>query len=221
MYLSFLISLFLLFSLPLFFAIIVSLFFKWDFSIGRFKKAFFIGMLAFVIAQFIILIVRYFYKASYETIPLFLYIWITDILVLLAIIIIGYLLMVRKGFFRQDSYREYPFILSYTGGFLVLTGLVKILNSLLKFDSYILFLYPFICMTILLSFSIIIIEAGTRRGYSSVLMYGLLLPLSLVLALISWLYYTNYIIAAVGITLVVFVGSGIIFFLLKKDYIRN
>lgn len=221
MYLSFIISLFLLFSLPLFFAIIVSLFFKWDFSTGRFKKAFFIGMLVFFAEQLILLIVRFFYKVSYETIPLFLYIWITDILVLLVIIITGYFLLARRGFFRQDSYREYPFILSYTGGFLFLTGLAKIVNSLLRFDGYILFLYPFVCMTILLSFSIIVIEAGTRRGYSSLLMYGLLLPLSLILALISWLYYTNYIIAAVGITLAVFVGSGMFFFLLKKDYIRK
>ena len=221
MHLSFLISLFLLFSFPLFFAIIVSLFFKWDFNIGRFKNVFFIGILAFIIAQLVLLIVRFFYKVSYETIPLFLYIWITDILVLLIVIIIGYLLMERKGFFRQDSYREYPFVLSYTGGFLVLTGLAKIVNSLLKFDSYILFLYPFICMTMLLSFSIIIIEAGTRRGYRSVFMYGLLFPLSLVFALTSWLYYTNYIPAAVGVTLVGFVGSGLVFSLLKKDYIRN
>ena len=104
MYLSFIISLFLLFSLPLFFAIIVSLFFKWDFSTGRFKKAFFIGMLVFFAEQLILLIVRFFYKVSYETIPLFLYIWITDILVLLVIIILQIVTMNNY----QEKIKSYP-----------------------------------------------------------------------------------------------------------------
>ena len=212
---------FLLFSVPLFFIIVVTLFFKWDSGAGRFKKSFFMGMAVFVVAQIILLLIGFFYKINYEKLPLFIYIWITDIFVLLIAALAGYLLLVKNGFFRQDSYREYPFILSYTGGFLVLSGLAEIIKSLLKFDGYILFLYPFICMTMLISFSIIVMEAGTRRGYSSVLTYSLLFPISLLLSLIPWLYYINYIPAAVGIVLLGFIAAVILFLLVKKDYIRN
>lgn len=221
MYFSVLTSLFLLFSVPVFFLLVIMLFFKWDLSIGRFKKAFFMGMSVFIAAQIILFLITFFYKMNYEKLPLFIHIWITDVLILLLTALSGYLLMVKTGFFRQDSYREYPFILSYTGGFLVLTGLVRIAGSLFKFDGYKLFLYPFICMTILISFSIIVIEAGTRRGYVSVLMYSLLFPLSLLLALIPWLYYINYILASIGVGVASFVVAGLVFFLLKKDYIRN
>ena len=221
MYFSILTSMFLLFSVPLFFAIVVTLFFKWDLSASRFKKAFFMGLSVFVVAQIVLLLIGFFYKVNYVKFPLFIYIWISDILVLLLIALMGYLLLVKNSFFRQDSYREYPYILAYTGGFLVLTGLTRIVDSLLKFDGYMLFLYPIVCMTLLLSFSIIIIEAGTRRGYVSALMYSLLFPLSLLLALIPWLYHTNYIPAAVGVALFTFTGAGLVFLLLKKDYIRN
>lgn len=214
-------SMFLLFSVPLFFIIIVTLFFKWDSGVGRFKKSFFAGMAVFVVSQIILLLIGFFYKINYDKISLFFYIWITDILILLLSLLAGYLFLVKNGFFRQDSYREYPFVLSYTGGFLVLTGLAEIVNSLLKFDGYILFFYPFICMTILISFSIIIIEAGTHRGYASVLLYSLFFPLSLLLALVPWLYYINYVTAASGVMLAGFIGAGLVFFLLKKDYVRN
>ncbi|MCK5200108.1 MAG: hypothetical protein KAR21_17245 [Spirochaetales bacterium] len=220
MYFTLMTSLFLLFSVPLFFAIVVTLFFKWDSSINRFKKAFFTGLSFFIAAQIILLLIGLVYKVNYEKLPLFIYIWITDLLVLLIILSAGYFLMVKNGFFRQDSYREYPVVFSYTGGFMVLAGLARTVNSLLKFDGYMLFLYPFVCMILLISFSIIIIEAGTRRGYIPVLLYALLFPLSLLLALIPWLYYTNYIPAAVGITLLAFISTGLVFFLLKKDYIR-
>ena len=221
MYFTFMTSLFLLFSVPLFFAIIVTLFFKWDSIVNRFKKAFFVGISVFIAAQIILLLIGFFYRVNYEKLPLFIHIWITDILILLAVVSIGYFIMVKYGFFRQDSYREYPVVFSYAGGFMVLAGLAKIVDSLLKFDDYMLFLYPLVSMTLLTAFSIIIIEAGTRRGYISVLMYALLFPLSLLLALIPWLYYTNYIPAAVGVTLMAFFGTGLVFFLLKKDYIRN
>lgn len=221
MYFTFMTSLFLLFSVPLFFAIVVTIFFKWDSSINRFKKAFFMGISFFIVAQIILLLIGHIYKVNYEKLPLFIYIWITDVLVLLLIVSIGYFLMVKNGFFRQDSYREYPVVFSYMGGFMVLAGLVRIVDSSLKFDGYMLFLYPFMCMTMLTAFSIIIIEAGTRRGYISVLIYALLFPLSLLLALIPWLYYTNYIPGAVGVILLAFIGTGLVFFLSKKDYIRN
>lgn len=221
MYFTFMTSLFLLFSVPLFFAIVVAIFFKWDSSINRFKKAFFIGISFFIVAQIILLLIGHIYKVNYEKLPLFIYIWITDVLVLLLIVSMGYLLMVKNGFFSQDSYREYPVVFSYMGGFMVLTGLVRIVDSSLKFDGYMLFLYPFMCMTMLTAFSIIIIEAGTCRGYISVLMYALLFPLSLFLALIPWLYYTNYIPGAVGVMLLAFIGTGLVLFLSKKDFIRN
>lgn len=221
MYFTFMTSLFLLFSVPLFFAIVVTIFFKRDSSINRFKKAFFIGISFFIVAQIILLLIGHIYKVNYEKLPLFIYIWITDVLVLLLIVSMGYLLMVKNGFFRQDSYREYPVVFSFMGGFMVLAGLVRIVDSSLKFDGYTLFLYPFMCMTMITAFSIIIIEAGTRRGYIPVLMYALLFPLSLLLALIPWLYYTNYIPGAVGVMLLAFIGTGLVFFLSKKDYMRN
>ncbi len=221
MYFTFITGLFLLLSVPLFFAIIVTLLFKWDSHVSRFRKAFFIGLSVFIASQIILLFIGFFYKVNYEKLPLFIHIWITDILVLLVVVSMGYFLMVKKGLIRQDSYREYPVVFSYAGGFMVLSGLAKIVDSLLKFDSYMLFLYPFICMTLLIAFSITIIEAGTRRGYISILMYVLLFPLSLILALIPWLYYTNYIMASVGVMLVIFSGTGLVFFLLRKDYIRS
>lgn len=221
MYFTFLASLFLLFSVPVFFAIVVTLFFKWDSSVNRFKKVFLMGLSAFIAAQIILLLIGFFYKVSYEKLPLFFHIWITDILVLIVVASMGYFLMVKNSLIRQDSYREYPIVFSYTGGFMFLAGLAKIVESLLKFDGYMLFLYPFMCMTLLVAFSTIIIEGGTRRGYIQVLMYTLLFPLSLLLALIPWLYYTNYTMASVGVMLVAFLGTSLVFFLLRKEYIRS
>ena len=67
----------------------------------------------------------------------------------------------------------------------------------------------------------ILIEGGTRRGYISIIIYTLLLPLSIVLSIIPWLYYLNYIIAAFGFTFALLTGSLTGFFILKKDYIRG
>ena len=221
MYLLFVISSFLLISIPLFSGIMVSLFFRWDFSSGRFKKVFFMGVLSYVFAQVILLIVGFFYKINYDSVSLYMYYWVNENLVILLAALAGYFLMLKKGLFRQDSYREFPYIFSYASGFFALSGLREIVSSLLKFDAYILFIYPLVRIVLLLLFSIIIIEASTRKGYVSILIYSLLLPLSLVLVFVPWFYYINYFPASIGITLALFTGTMGLFYLLKKDYIRN
>ena len=218
---EFIISFFLLVSIPLFSGIAVSLFFKQDFIYGRFKKVFFMGMFFFVLAQVLLLLIGFFYKINYDKSSLFIYFWFNESFIVLLAALAGYFLMLRKGIFRQDSYREFPFIFSYASGFFALSGLSKIVNSLLKFDAYILFIYPVIRIVLLLLFSILIIEASTRRGYVSILIYSLFLPLSIIIALVPWLYYINYFPAAIGITLAVIAGALVLFYLFKKDYIRN
>ncbi|MCK5153170.1 MAG: hypothetical protein KAQ93_02330 [Spirochaetales bacterium] len=218
MYILFIISSFLLLSVPMFSGIIVSLYFKWDFNSDRFKKVFFMGIFFYVIAQIILLLVGLFFRIDYDKSSFYIYLWITEFLILILTALAGYLLMLSRGFFRQDSYREFPFIFSYVSGFLSLAGLTKIVNSLFKFDAYILFIYPVICIALLLFFSIIIIEAGTRRGYISILIYSLLIPLSLILPLAPWFYYLNYFPAVIGVSLVSFFSAGALFFILKKDY---
>ena len=221
MYISFIISFFLLISIPLFSGIAVSLFFKSDFISGRFKKVFFMGMFFYVLVQILLLLVGLFYKINYDKSALFIYLWINEIFIVLLFALAGYFLMLRKGLFRQDSYREFPFIFSYASGFFAFSGLSKIVNSLLKFDAYILFIFPVIRIVVLLLFSILIIEASTRRGYVSILIYSLFLPLTLLLALVPWFYYINYFPAAIGVTLAIFAGAFVLFYLFKKDYIRN
>ena len=221
MFLLIVISLFLLFSVILFSGIVISYFFKWDFNTGRFKKVFFIGMFFYFVAQIILLLISSFFTIKYNQTYLFMYLWIKEVFVIIIVILSGYFYLLKKGLFRQDSYREFPYIFSYTSGFFALSGLIKIVTSLLKFDAYILFLYPVICIILLLLFSIIIIEAGTRRGYVSVLIYSLLLPLSLLVALVPWFYYLNYILAAIGVAVASLSIAGVLFYILKKDYIRK
>jgi hypothetical protein len=221
MFLSIVISSFLLLSIPLFSGMVVSVFFSWDLSLERFKKVFFTGMAFYVIAQLILIIIKFFYKVNYDNISLFIYFWVTEIFIVLLVIMAGYILLLKKGLFRQDSYREFPFVFSYASGYFALFGLTKIINSLFKFDSYILFIYPIVCIILLLLFSIIIIEAGTRRGYISKLIYSLILPISLVVCLIPWFYYLSYYIAAIVTAFVALSCTVAVFYMLKKDYVRN
>ncbi len=221
MYISFIISSFLLISVPLFSGLVISRYFKWDFISSRFKQVFFMGTVFYILARVLLLLIGIMYRINYDKSSLFLYLWINEIFIVLLAASAGYFILLKKGMFRQDSYREFPLIFSYSSGFFALSGLSKIVDSLLKFDAYILFLYPLINIVLLLLFSIIIIEAGTRRGYISILIYFLLLPLSLVLILVPWFYYTNYIPAAIGIALSSLAGSSGLFYMLKKDYTRT
>lgn len=221
MYILFIISSFLLLSLPLFSGIIVSQYFRWDFNSGRFKQVFFTGMFFYVISQVLLLLIGLFFEINYNKLPLYIYLWMNEFFIILIVAFAGYFLLSIRGFFKKDSFREFPYIFSYASGFLFFAGLIKIVNSLFMFDVYILFIYPFICFALLLFFSIIVIEASTRRGYISILIYSLLIPLSLLFALVPWLYYLNYFSAAMGVVLVSLFGVGALFFFLKKDYIRN
>ncbi len=221
MYLLFIIGLFLLFSLPLFSGIMTSHFFKWEFKTGRFKRLFFYGMFFYLIARLILLITGVFFNSPYEKLFLFLYLWINETVVLLLVALAGYLLLLKKDLFRQNSYKEYPFVFSYISGFFALSGLTKIVGNFFNLDSYMLFLYPFICIIALVLFSIIIIEAGTRHGYVSILIYSLLFPVSLLLALVPWFYYLNHNLYSIGILLISLLSVGGVFFILKKDYILN
>jgi len=214
-------SLFPIFCLLISSLIIINHFLKWDIITARFKKLFFIGFLNFAVAKIFTIFIHFFYKVNYDKLPLFFYLWISEILIFTVFLVITYLLIVRRGLLRFDSYREYPFVFSYISGFLVLSGVAMVFGNQLKVDSYILFIYPVVCIIILLLYSVIFIEAGTRRSYKSYLLYSLLLPLSLILALIPWLYYINYIFASFGLTLVTLIVSISVFSLLKKDYIRN
>jgi len=221
MFLLIIISSFLLFSVILFSGIVISHFFKWDFNTERFKQVFFMGMLFYLAVQLILFLISFFFTIKYDQTYLFIYIWVREFFVIFSVVLSGFFYMLKKGMFRQDSYREFPFIFSYISGFFALSGLTKIVNSLFKFDSYILFIYPVICIVLVLFVSIIIIEASTRRGYISILIYSLLLPLSLLLTLAPWFYYLNYFLAAIGVALVSFFGAGVLFYALKKDYTRN
>lgn len=221
MFFILIISSFLLFAVPVFTGTMISIYFKWDFNKNRFKKVFFMGMLFYLLAQASLLIIGIFYPVNYNQLPLFFNLWIKEIFVIILIAASGYFLMLKKDMFRVGSYREYPFIFSYLSGFFFLSGLIKIISSLFKFDTYILFLYPLISISMIMLISIILIEAGTRRGYTSILFYSLLLPLSLGMVLVPWSYYLSYIPAALGLTFVVLFGSGITFYVLKKDYIRG
>ncbi|MDA3937693.1 MAG: hypothetical protein PF693_00060 [Spirochaetia bacterium] len=214
-------SLFLLFSVPLFSGIMISHYFKWEFNTERFKKLFFSGLFFYLIARIILLLIGIFYNIYYDKLSLFLYLWINEIVVVLLVALAGYFLMLKKDLFRQNSYKEYPFMFSYISGFFILSGLTKIIGNFFNFDSYILFIYPFISIILLVFFSIIIIEASTKRGYISVLIYSLLIPVSLLLALVPWFYYLNYTLISIGILLASLVGIGVVFFILKKDYNLN
>ncbi len=221
MFLSILMSLFPIFCLFIFTLIIINHFFKWDIITVRLKNLFFIGILNFIVAKFFTIFIHFFYKVNFDKLPLFFYLWISEILVFTVFLLITYLLLVRRGLLRFDSYREFPYIFSYVSGFLALSGLTRVVGSQLKVDSYILFIYPIVCIILLLFYSVIFIEAGTRRDYRSYLLYSLLLPLSLVLALIPWLYYINYIFASFGLALILLIVSISVFFFLKKDYVRK
>ncbi|MEA1911698.1 MAG: hypothetical protein U9N32_08525 [Spirochaetota bacterium] len=172
-------------------------------------------------AQLVLLILGHFYETAYDKLPLFIYFWVYEDFIIILTAIAGYYLLLKKGFVRQDSYRDFPLVFSYTSGFLVLSGLVRIISSLLKFDAYKLFLFPMLCFVLLLLFPIILIEAGRRRGYISILIYSLFLPLSLVLAVVPWLFYLNYYLSATGVALAALSGAGVLFFVLKKDYAGN
>jgi len=221
MFLLLIVSSFLLLAVPVFTGIMVSIFFRWDFNKDRFKKVFFMGMFFFLIAQILLQIIGLFYSMNYDELPLFFNLWIKEIFIILLVAVSGYFLLLKKGIFREGSYREFPFIFSYLSGYFFLSGLIKIIDSLFKFDTYILFLYPVICIVMVMLISIIIIEAGTRRGYISILIYSLLLPLSLGIALVPWLYYLSHSTVALGLAFVVLLGSGVIFYMLKKDYIGS
>ncbi len=216
-----LISLFLLLTIPLIYIFSISVFFQHESGKRNFKRAFFSGMFLFVFVQVIYQLIKLFYKVNYEWFPLYLYLWATEILPYVLVLTAGYFLLVRKGVFRQDSYLEYPYVFSFTAGVLVLSGLFRSVNSLLKFDSYILFLFPFLTVSLLVIFPVIVIEAGVRRAYRKTLIYALLFPFSIILVSIPWLYYINYFFAALGATALITAGSLSAFLLLKRDYIRK
>ncbi len=214
-------SLFVLLAVPILYTVLVTVFFEKELGRKRFNRAFFSGMLLFVLVQVIYQFIKLFYKINYEWFPLYIFLWATEILPFIIVLVSGYFLLVRRGVFRQDSYLEYPHVFSYTAGLLVLAGLFRSVNSLWKLDSYILFLYPLLIISILILFPVIVVEAGVRRGYGKALFFALLLPYSLILVLIPWLFYINYFFISLGTALFISAGSLAAFLLLRKDYIRK
>lgn len=161
----------------------------------EFIKGFFYAVPCLVV----VLLVRRYGSLSYRSFPLYLLFLFTDHL--LPVVFLGVL------YFLAYSQKAYGSLLPFGGGFYTLVGIVEIFTNYGQFEPYYLFLLPVIRMAGLLFFTIFFLRFEEWYGLIRVLFLILLVAVPFLSGAITYLYMRAYLLWAVLLTVLFFLGS--------------
>jgi len=161
----------------------------------EFIKGFFYAVPCLVV----MLLLRRYVPLSYRSFPLYLLFLFTDHLIPVVFLAVLYFL-----FYSEKAYGS---LISFGGGFYTLVGIVEIFTYYGQFEPYHLFLLPVIRMAGLLFFTIFFLRFEEWYGLVRVLFLILLVALPFLSGAISYLYMKAYLLWAVLLTVLFFLGS--------------
>ncbi len=161
----------------------------------EFIKGFFYAVPCLIV----VLIVGRYVHLSYRSFPLYLLFLFTDHLI--PAVFLGAL------YFLAFSQKEYGSLLAFGGGFYTLVGIVEIFTQYGQFEPYPLFLLPVVRMAGLLFLTIFFLRFQQWYGLVRVLFLILLVAVPFLGATITCLYMHAYILWAVVLTVLYFLGS--------------
>jgi hypothetical protein len=161
----------------------------------EFIKGFFYAVPCLIV----VLLVRRYVPLSYRSFPLYLRFLFTDHLIPVVFLgVLYFLVYARKG---------YASLLSFGGGFYTLLGIVEIFTKYGQFEPYHLFLLPVIWMAGVLFLTIFFLRFQEWYGLVRVLFLILFAVVPFLSAAITYLYMHSYLLWAIVLTVVFFLGS--------------
>jgi hypothetical protein len=161
----------------------------------EFIKGFFYAVPCLVVT----LLVRRYVPLSYRSFPLYLLFLFTDHLIPVVFLgVLYFLAYTRKG---------YGSLLPFGGGFYTLVGIVEIFIRYGQFEPYHLFLLPVVRMAGLLFLTIFFLRLEEWYGLVRVLFLILLVAVPFLSGAITFLYMQAYLLWAVLLTVLYFLGS--------------
>ena len=161
----------------------------------EFIKGFFYAVPCLVV----VLIVGRYVHLSYRSFPLYLLFLSTDHLI--PAVFLGVL------YFLAFSLKGYGTLLAFGGGFYTLVGIVEIFTQYGQFEPYHLFLLPVVRMAGLIFLTIFFLRFQQWYGLVRVLFLILLVAVPFLGATITYLYMHAYILWAVVLAVLFFLGS--------------
>ena len=164
----------------------------------------------------VLAIVRVLIDAGYSVGSLYLVYGVGEVLAPLIVAALGIALLERQAF-EIDLAASLSTLTSFLTGYLSLLNLFEVVRYLQHFDSAVLFVFPLIRITLLVSFPLLFLLA-LREQYS-IRYIAIAVGIGL-LALLSWiptLYYLSFQITAVLLACAATVAAGLILVYLGKQ----
>ena len=147
----------------------------------------------------VMLLVRRYVHLSYRSFSLYLLFLFTDHLI--PVVFLGVL------YFWAYAQKGYGSLLPFGGGFYTLVGIVEIFTHYGQFEAYHLFLLPVLHMAELLFVTIFFLRFQEWYGLVRVLFLILLISVPFLSGAITYLYMLSYLLWAVVLTVLFFLGS--------------
>jgi hypothetical protein len=170
----------------------------------EFIKGFFYAVPCLVV----ILLLRRYVPLSYRSFPLYLLFLLTDHLIPVVFLgVLYFLVYARKG---------YGSLLAFGGGFYSLVGIVNIFTQYGRFEPYHLFLLPVTRMAGLLFLTIFFLRFQEWYGLVRLLFLILLISVPFLSGTITFLYMKSYLLWAIVLTVLFFLGSLLYTYLERK-----
>lgn len=213
-------SIFLLTAVPLFFFLFMSIDFSGIIATKNFKTAFILGGGISFFSLFVLSVVHYYINIHYSWLPLFFYHWFFDVFFFTLVSVSGFTVLVGKRVIPACDRKDFPFVYAFFSGYFAPVPLYILIQKFYMLDSFILFLYPILLITLGFWISFIVLEAIGHRGYRRVLIFSSLIPLTGAAALVPEFYYLNFQNYGMLIGLFLFLVCFSVYSILRHDYRR-
>ncbi len=207
-------------AVPLVFFLYITLEFRGLTATTNFKNAFVSGFIFSVLSLLILAVMSYYIQNRYTKLMVYICHWFFDVLYYTVFSLGGYFILSTRRFLVFDDRKDFPFIYTYFSGYLTPVGFYIAIRNFYTMDSYILFLFPLILIVMGFWLAFIILEAQRQRGYLRVIIFLTILPMTLAVALVPWLYYLNYQMYAVLLDIFIVLVCSSVYSILRHDYTR-
>jgi hypothetical protein len=209
-------TLFLIFSSPLLFMLVALL--PWE--AGHYVRklhlfsVFFKGLICFIPAYIICLIVNAVVGSPLTGFALYVSIFVKDDLTPLLLGIGFFILVQRRLGFPANPEGIFLVVFSFLSGYYALYGVIDWLSRFGQWEAGDLFISPLLRMTAIMAVSVGSLRFYGWEGRSAAAFFGCAAGLCAVLALIGWLYGVSFPWLSAALSFSVFVAS-VVFFILQ------
>ncbi len=204
--------LFLLASLPLLFSLVVLL--PWDrgksprvlTSVSTFLK----GLLIFFPGYCVILIFRRIFGFSFDGVLLYLSFLLRDHLVPVLTAVGGFLLLQRTLTFSGKEEDTFLAVFAYMAGFMTLLNITDALRTWGSWDSYPLFIFPLLRMSMVLGVALLAGRFYRWEGRDAAFFAAAAAACAVALTFASFLYGTSRLTWSILLTAAFFLGACVV-----------